>query len=95
MRLILRQALDGHSYGQRSAQVVQQYARRQMISWGAGVLGATVAAATGSEKRQLRTQHMAQVVCLSTVYHRQIRDGPRRRQAWRGGLGQNDDCAAA
>ena len=95
MRLILRQALDGHPYGQRSVQAVKPYARRQMILCGAGVLGTPVAASTCSEKRQPRTQHMAQVVCLSTAYHRQIRDGPRRRQPWRDGLWHNDACEAA
>jgi hypothetical protein len=95
MRLVLRQALDGHTYGQSSVQVVKPGARRQMIPWGAGVLGTTVAASTCPEKRQPRTQHRAQVVCLSTAYHRQIRDGPRRRQPWLDGLWQDDDSEAA
>jgi hypothetical protein len=95
IRLILRQALAGHSYGQSSVQAVKQYARRQMILCGAGVLGAPVAASTCSEKRQPRTQHRAQVVCLSTASHRQIRDGPRRRHSWRDGLWHNDACEAA
>jgi len=95
MRLILRQALAGHPYRQSSVQAVKQYARCQMILCGAGVLGTPVAASTCSEKRQPRTQHMAQVVCLSTASHRQIRDGPRRRQPWRDGLWQNDACEAA
>jgi putative transposase len=95
MRLILRQALDGHPYGQRAVQAVKQYARRQMILCGAGVLGTPVAASTCSEKSQPHTQHMAQVVCLSTAYHRQIRDGPRRRQPGRDGLWHNDACEAA
>jgi hypothetical protein len=79
MRLSLRQALDGHTDGQSSVQALKQYERRQMILCGAGVLGTPVAASTCSEKKQPRTQYMAQVVCLSTAYHRQIRDGPRRR----------------
>jgi len=95
MRLILRQALAGHPYRQSSVQAVKQYARCQMILCGAGVLGTPVAASTCSEKRQPRTQHMAQVVCLSTASHRQLRDGPRRRQPWRDGLWQNDACEAA
>jgi hypothetical protein len=95
MRLVLRQALAGHPYGQSSVQAVKQYARRQMILCGAGVLGTPVAASTCSEKRQPRTQHLAQVVCVSAAYHRQIRDGPRRRQPWRDGLWQNDACEAA
>ena len=94
MRLVLRPALDGHTYGQSSVQVVKQCARRQMIPWGAGVLETTVAASPCPEKRQPRTQHMAQVVCLSTAYHRQIRDGPMRRQPSLDGLWQ-DDCEAA
>ena len=95
LRLILRQALAGHPDGQRSVQAVKQYARRQMILCDAGVLGTPVAASTCSEKRQPRTKHMAQVVCLSTASHRQIRDGPRRRQPWRDGLCWNDACEAA
>jgi putative transposase len=95
MRLILRQALAGYTDGQSAVQAVKPYARRQMILCGAGVLGAPVAASTCSEKRQPRTPHMAQVVCLSTASHRQIRDGPRRRQPWRDGLWQNDACEAA
>src|SRR5882762_10434322 len=91
MRLVLRPALDGHTYGQSSVQVVKQCARRQMIPCGAGVLRTTVAASPCPEKRQPRTQHMAQVVCLSTAYPRQIRDGPMRRQPSLDGLWQ-DDC---
>jgi hypothetical protein len=95
MRLILRQALAGHPYGQSSVQAAQQDARRQLLLCGAGVLGTLVAASTCAEKRQPRTQHKAQVVCVSTASHRRIRDGPRRRQPWRDGLGQNDACEAA
>jgi putative transposase len=95
MRLIRRQALARHPDGQSAGQAVKQYARRQMILYGAGVLGTPVAASTCSEKRQPRTQHLAQVVCLSTASHRQIRDGPRRRQPWRDGLWHNDACEAA
>jgi putative transposase len=95
MRLVLSQALDGHTYGQSSMQVVKPCARQPMIPWGAGVLGTTVAASTCPEKRQPRTQHRAQVVCLLTAYHRQIRDGPRRRQPWRDGLWQDDNSEAA
>jgi putative transposase len=95
MRLILRQALDRHTYGQNSVQAVKQSARRQMLLCGAGVLGTPVAASTYSEQRQPRTQHLTQVVCLSTASHRQIRDGPRRRQPWRDGLWHNDACEAA
>jgi hypothetical protein len=95
MRLVLRPALAGHADGQSSGQVVQKCARRQMIPYSAGVLGTTVAASTCSEKRQPRTQNMAKLVCLSTAYHRQIRDGPRRRQPWLDGLWQDDDCEAA
>jgi putative transposase len=95
MRLILRQALDGHTAGQSSVQAVKQYARRQISLCGAGVLETPIAASTCSEKRQPRTQHMAQAVCLSTAFHRQIRDGPRRRQPWRDGLWQNDAREAA
>src|SRR5882762_2890814 len=91
MRLVLRPALDGHTYGKSSVQVVKQCARRQMIPCGAGVLRTTVAASPCPEKRQPRTQHMAQVVCLSTAYPRQIRDGPMRRQPSLDGLWQ-DDC---
>jgi len=94
-RLVLSQALDGPTDGQSSVQVVKPSARRQMIPWGAGVLGTTVAASTWPEKRQPRTPHRAQVVCWSTASHRQIRDGPRRRQPWLDGLGQDDDSEAA
>jgi putative transposase len=95
MRLVLSQALDGHTDGQSSVQVVKQCARRQRISWGAGLLGTTVAASPGSETGQPHTQHRAQAVCLSTAYHRQIRDGPRPRQPWLDGVWQDDDCKAA
>ena len=95
MRLVLRQARDGYTYGQSSVQVVKQYARRQMIPCCAGVLGTTVAASICSETRQPRPQHRAQVVYLSTVYHRQIRAGPRPRQPWLNGSWQDDDCKAA
>ena len=95
MRLILRQALDRHTYGQNSVQAVKQDARRQMILYGAGILGTPVAASPCLEQSQPRTQHLAQVVCWSTASHRQIRDGPRRRQPWRDGLWRNDACEAA
>jgi putative transposase len=95
MRLILRQALNGHTAGQSSVQAVKQYARRQMILCGAGVLETPVATSTCSEKRQSHTQHRAQAVCVSTASHRQIRDGPRRRQPWRDGLWHNDAREAA
>jgi len=95
MRLILRQALARHPYGQSSGQAVKQYARRQMILCDAGVLETPVAASPYAEKRQSRIQPRAQVVCLSTASHRQIRDGPRRRQSWRDGLWHNDACEAA
>ena len=95
MRLILRQALAGHTDGQSSVQAVKRYARRQMILCSAGILGPLVAVSTCSEKRQPRTPHRAQMVCLSTASHRQIRDGPRRRQPWRDGLWHNDACEAA
>src|SRR5262245_1802533 len=95
MRLVLSQALDGHTYGQNSVQVVKQCARRQMISWGAGLLGTTVAASPYSQKRQPRIQHRAQAVCWSTAYHRQIRDGPRPSQPRLDRVWQDDDCKAA
>jgi hypothetical protein len=95
MRLVLRQALDGYTYGQSSMQVVKQCARRQMIPCGAGVLGTTVAASPCSEKRPPHTQLRAQVVCLSTASHRRIRDGPRPRQPWIDGPWQDDDGEAA
>jgi hypothetical protein len=95
MRLSLRQALAGHPYGQNSVQAVKQDARRQMILCGAGILGTPVAASPCLEQSQPRTQHLAQVVCWSTASHRQIRDGPRRRQPWRDGLWRNDACEAA
>jgi transposase len=95
MRLFLRPALDGHAYWQSAVHGVKKFARLQMIPCGAGVLGTTVSESTRSEKRPPRTQNMAKVVCLSTAYHRQIRDGPRRRQPWIDGLWKDDDCEAA
>jgi hypothetical protein len=95
MCLILRQALDGHTDGQSSVQVVKPCARQPMIPWGAGVLRTTVAASPCPKKGQPRAQHRAQVICLSTSYHRQIRDGPMRRQPWLDGLWQDDDSEAA
>jgi transposase len=94
-RLFLRPALDGHAYWQSAVHGVKKFARLQMIPCGAGVLGTTVSESTRSEKRQPRTQNLAKVVCLSTAYHRQIRDGPRRRQQWLDGLWKDDDCEAA
>jgi hypothetical protein len=95
MPLVLRQALDGHTDGQSAVQVVKLYARRPMIPCGAGILGITVAASICPEKSQPRTQPKAQVVCLSTASHRQIRDGPRPRQPWLDDPWQDDDCEAA
>ncbi len=95
MCLVLRPAFDGHAYWQSAVHGVKKFARLQMIPCGASVLGTTVSGSTRSEKRQLRTQNMAKVVCLSPVYYRQIRDGPRRRQPWLDGRWQDDDCAAA
>ena len=94
MRLVLRQALDGHGDEQSAGHVVKKFVRLQMIPWGAGVLGIAVAASPCSQKRPPRTQPMAKVVCLSTAYHRQIRDGSRRRPPWLDSLWK-DDCEAA
>jgi hypothetical protein len=98
-RLVLRQALDGPADEQSAGHVVKQCVRLQMIPCGVGVLGTTVAASICSQKSQPRTPHIAKVICLSTAYHRtayhrQIRDGPRRREPWLDSLWK-DDCEAA
>ena len=94
-RLVLSQTLDGHAYRESSVHVVKKCARLQVVPCGEGVLGTTVAASTRAEQRQPRTQNMAQVVCLLTASHRQIRDGPRRRQQGLDSLWTDDDCEAA
>jgi putative transposase len=95
MRLILRQVLDGHACRQRVGSRVQKCTRRQMIPCGVGIVETTVAVSTYFQTRQPRTQPMAKVVCLSTAYHRQIRDGPRRCQPYLDSLWQGDNCEAA
>jgi hypothetical protein len=95
MRFFLRQARDGHAYRQSSVHEVKKGAQLQVVSYAEGVLGTTVAVSTRSEQRQPCTQHKARVVCLSTAYHRQIRDGPRRRHQGLDSLWQDHGCEAA
>jgi len=95
MRLFLRPALDGHADGQSAMHVVKKGVPRQMIPYGAGVLGTMVSEPTRSEKSQPRTQNMGRVVCLATASHRQIRDGPRRRPQWLEDLWKHENCEAA
>ena len=95
MCLFLSQALDRYAYRQSSVHGVKQGARRQMIPCVEGVLGTTVATSRCSEQSQPRTHNMAQVVCLSTASHRQIRDGPRRHHQGLEGVWKDDDCEAA
>jgi transposase len=80
MRSLVRQALELSAHGSRWGCFTTACVRSQALRCGEGVRGNTASELGFREELRPRSPHMSQLVVLSAVHPKPIRDGPTRRR---------------
>jgi putative transposase len=95
LRSFVMQSLDVSAHGYRWMPVVKKRLRCQKLRWGEAMLETTVSSLVPCDEGQPRSHHRGQVVVLSNVYPKPIRDGPMCSRQPRGGLFRGVERKAA
>jgi hypothetical protein len=95
VRSLVLRVLPIRAQEQRWLYGITTCTRSGAIRWSTGLQGITLSAYTPDAERQLHTQAMGKVVCLSTARSKRIRDGPMQPRQRPNLLGKDDLCRAA